>query len=202
MNYISGLTAKEPPLASVLWDLPGEHVQPTIGWDVAALLDVLIRSRRPRRILEIGTSFGYSACALGQAAATYGGHVLSIEIREPLAKMARQNVAALGLDRTVTVDVADARESIRSVTGPYGLILQDGNKEDYLPMLERLVDVLEPGGLLVSDDVLFPVMTLPPSVQHWGDAIAHYNRSLMLHRRLHTAWLPIGDGVAISVKLE
>jgi predicted O-methyltransferase YrrM len=202
MNYIENLTAKAPPLVSVQWDLPGGHVQPTIGWAVAALLDVIVRSHRPRRILEIGTSFGYSACALGQAAASYGGQVVTLEIDGWLAKAAKKNIAALGLEQTVTVETADAREYVREPTEPFGLILQDGGKEDYLPMLEQLVDMLEPGGLLVSDDVLFPVMDLPPQVKHWSEAIAAYNRALMNHVRLRTAWLPIGDGVAISVKTE
>ncbi len=202
MNYIESLTRKAPPLFSVQWELPAGRVQPTIGWAVAALLDVIIRSLRPKRILEIGTSFGYGACALGDAAASYGGHVISLEIDEWLANAARKNIAALGLDSTVTVETVDARDYVREPMEPLGLILQDGGKEDYLPMLERLVDLLEPGGLLVSDDALFPVMDIPPQVKHWSDAIAAYNRALMNHRRLRTAWLPIGDGIAISVKIE
>ena len=200
MHYIASLAVKEPPLVSAQWDLPGEHVQPTIGWALASLLDVVIRSHEPRRILEIGTSFGYSACALGQAAATYGGQVISVEIREHLAGIARRNVNALALEKCVTVVTADARDYVRDLMGSFGLILQDGGKEDYLLMLERLVELLEPGGLLVSDDALFPIMELPMPVKHWGDAIAAYNRALMNHPRLRTAWLPIGDGVAISVK--
>ncbi|MBU1707560.1 hypothetical protein KKB28_06570, partial [bacterium] len=70
----------------------------------------------------------------------------------------------------------------------------------YTNLLNRLVDLLEPGGGLISDDVLFPVMTLPPSAESWRIAMLEYNQKLKLHPMLRTVWLPIGDGVAISVK--
>ncbi len=167
----------------------------------AALLDVLVRSRRPRRILEIGTSYGYAACVLGRAAAGYDGSVLTLEKEPRLVDAARANLAAAGLTQWVEVREGDARELVPALEGSFGLIVQDGGKDDYLPLLDTLVARLEPGGLLFTDDVLFPVMPLPPAVQHWQGAVASYNAALAADPRLHTVWLPIGDGVALSVRL-
>ena len=139
---------------------------------------MLVRIRRPRRVLEIGTSYGYAACALGRIAAEYGGHVVTFELAPALAEAARENVRALGLYRTVEVRCEDARDALPRFDRPFGLILQDGNKDDYLPTLEPLVNLLEPGGVLVSDDVLFPVMNLPASVEGWKQAVHEYNRAL------------------------
>ena len=69
-------------------------------------------------------------------------------------------------------------------------------------MLPRLIDLLEPHGLLITDDVLFPVMELPESVKRWQQAMRIYNRTLQTSPELETVWLPIGDGVAVSVKVE
>lgn len=202
LDYLASLHAPPEPLAVSAEELTGEPIQPTVGQHAAALLDVLVLMRRPSRILEIGTSYGYSACVLGRAAATYGGQVWTIERRERLSQAARDNLAACGLEKTVNVVVGDARRILPELDGFFGMIVQDGGKDDYLPLLDAVVDHLEPGGLLVSDDVLFPVMTLPSSALHWAKAMADYNCALAAHPRLRSVWLPIGDGVAVSVKLD
>jgi predicted O-methyltransferase YrrM len=200
LDYIGVLLPATDSLQTGPTGLPGEHLQPTVGLIAAVLLEVLVRSVRPRRILEIGTSYGFSACVLGRAAASYGGTVTSIELNERLADVARTNVKAANLERTVEIILADARKAIFELDGPFGLILQDGDKDSYLAMLDRLTELLEPRGLLITDDVLFPVMALPESAQGWRAAVAAYNTALKGHPLLRTVWLPIGDGVAVSVK--
>ncbi len=200
LEYIESLQRSVERLA--VEDLPGENVriQPTIGGTAAGLIDLLVRSGRIGRILEIGTSLGYVACVLGRAARPHGGKVWTLEVDERIGWVARENIAAAGLADTVEVLVADARTAVRELPGRFGLILQDGNKNDYVPMLDRLVELLEPGGILVSDDTLFPVMSLPVSAIEWGRAMDQYNQALRDRADLRTIWLPIGDGVAVSVK--
>ena len=185
------------PRPLLITDVPGAKIQPTVGTLAAGLLDVLVRVHRPRDILEIGTALGYCACVFGHAAATYGGKVTTLEINPELAIAARQNVAAQGLSETVTVITADAAVWMKGTKETFGLILQDGAK-NYLDYLERTVGLLKPGGLLVTDDILFAVMDdLPGTLRTMID---EYNHALQVHPQLRTAWLPIGDGVAISVK--
>ncbi len=124
----------------------------------------------------------------------------SIEIRPDLAALARRAVARAGLAGTVEVECADARVRIPALKGTFRLILQDGGKEDYLPLLDLLARLLEPGGVLVTDDVLFPIMDLPEHVRPWQRAIDSYNRELAMRADLRTVWLPVGDGLALSVK--
>lgn len=179
----------------------GLPTQPTIGPWAAQLVDVLIFATRPQRVLEIGTSTGYSAIAMGRALQQVGGRLTTIEIDSPLAKVARENISEAGLGDVIEVVVDDANNTIADLTGSFGLILQDGDKDDYLRMLPRLVELLEPHGVLVTDDVLFPVMDLPDEAKRWRYALTLYNQALQNHPELQTVWLPIGDGVAISVKL-
>lgn len=181
---------------------PAQPLQPTIGPSAAQLVDVLILAHRPGRVLEIGTSVGYSAIAMGRALVRTGGRLVTIEIDPRLAEAARQNIAEAGLAGTVEVIIDDANQVIAGLDGPFGLILQDGNKDDYLQMLPRLIELLEPHGLLVTDDLLFPVMDLPESAKRWQYAMSLYNEALQHRPDLQTVWLPIGDGVAVSVKVE
>ena len=189
---IRALEAQAPP--------PRESVQPSVGAQVAQLLTVMIMAIEPRRILEIGTCSGYAAIAMGRAARACGGTVLSLEIDPDLAGAARTNVAAAGLAEVVEIVAGDANQILDTLPGGFGLVLQDGAKLDYLRQLPRLVALLESGGVLVTDDVLFPVMDLPGSVAGWQEAVGQYNLALRDHDQLQSTWIPIGDGVAVSVK--
>jgi predicted O-methyltransferase YrrM len=165
-------------------------------------VDVLILAHRPNRVLEIGTSVGYSALAMGRALKRVGGSLMTIEIDPRLAEAARQNLNEAGLGDVAEVVIDDANHVIAGLNTPFGLILQDGNKDDYLQMLPRLIDLLEPHGLLITDDVLFPVMNLPDSAKRWQYAMSLYNEALQNRPDLQSVWLPIGDGVGVSVKVE
>jgi caffeoyl-CoA O-methyltransferase len=180
-----------------------ERVAPTIGPAAAQLLTVLIHATRPRHALEIGTCLGYAAVAIGRALQQLGtGTLTTIEIDPRLADAARQNLAHAGLSDNVEVITGDANRVIAELSGPFDLILQDGHKPDYVPMLPRFVELLAPHGLLVTDDVLFPVMDLPQSARPAQATLRAYNDALRDHPDLHTTWLPIGDGVTVSVKLN
>jgi caffeoyl-CoA O-methyltransferase len=180
----------------------GQVAQPTIGPSVAQLVDVLILSARPQRVLEIGTSTGYSAIAMGRALRMVGGLLTTIEIDPRLAEAAIRNIGEAGLEDVVEVVVDDANHVIGDLSETFGLVLQDGDKEDYLGMLPRLVALLAPHGLLITDDVLFPVMDLPEEARRYQYALGLYNEALHNRPDLQTVWLPIGDGVAVSVRLE
>lgn len=179
-------------------DAPG---QPTIGPGVAQLVDVLILALRPKRVLEIGTSAGYSAIAMGRALRRIGGTLTTIEIEPRLAAAAESNIEEADLSDIVEVVIDDANDVIEQAQENFGLILQDGSKDDYLQMLPRLVELLEPHGILVTDDVLFPVMDLPDEARRYQYALTLYNDALHNQPDLQTMWLPIGDGVALSVKV-
>ena len=106
----------------------------------------------------------------------------------------------------VSVLVGDARRTLTKVAGPFDLIFQDGDKNQYGPLLQRLVDLLRPGGLLITDNVLWSGEVVPGFVTHpTRDAaatrtIAEYNERLNAHPQLMTVIVPLRDGVAISVK--
>ncbi len=199
-EYLEGLLPEE--IRRLQTRSAGPPGQPTIGPSVAQLVGVLILATRPKNVLEIGTSSGYSAIAMGRALQLIGGRLTTVEIDPRLAQAAERNIAEAGLDDVVEVVVDDANQVIAKLSGSFGLILQDGNKDDYLQMLPRLVELLEPHGLLVTDDVLFPVMELPAEVRPYQYALTLYNEALQNRPELQTVWLPIGDGASISVKVE
>jgi predicted O-methyltransferase YrrM len=130
-----------------------------------------------------------------------------MEMDPARAAIARTNFERAGLAEIVSVIVGDASRFLHKVAGPFDLIFQDGDKQLYEPMLDPLIDHLRPGGVLVTDNVLWDgevVEGLVKSPQHdvaSTDAIRAYNRRLAAEKRLLTTFLPLGDGVAVSVRV-
>lgn len=184
----------------------GEAAQlPLIDAEVGGLLRVLAISIGATRILEIGTAIGYSGIWLAGALPA-GGMLLTIERDPERARVAREHFARAGLDNRISILIGDAQRMLAKVAGPFDLIFQDGDKAQYEPMLDRLVQLLRPSGVLVTDNILWSGEVVPgfidPPRRNADDtrAIAAYNERLLRETRLFTTLLPIGDGVAISVK--
>jgi len=178
---------------------------PLVDPEVGALLRVLAISVGANRMLELGTAIGYSGIWLAGALSP-DGMLLTMEIDPERAQEARDNFARAGVDDRVSVIVGDARLKLAKVSGPFDLIFQDGDKTFYTPALDRLVSLLRPGGLLVTDNVLWDGEVVPGFKAKperdavLTQAIAEYNERLAAHPRLLTATVPLRDGVSISVK--
>ncbi len=184
-----------------------EQDLPLIDAEVGALLRVLATAIGATRMLEIGTAVGYSGIWLAGALPA-DGMLITMEMDPARVKIARANFERAGVANRVNVMIGDARLLVAKVAGPFDLIFQDGSKRLYVPMLDRLVDLLRPGGLLVTDNVLWDGEVVPGYVarpqRDAADtrAIADYNQRITTHPRLATTINPIRDGVAISVKLR
>jgi predicted O-methyltransferase YrrM len=178
---------------------------PLIDAEVGALLQVLATSIGATRVLEIGTAIGYSGVWLARALPK-GGMLLTVEKDQDRAMSARDNFARAGVADRVNVVVGDARRMLAKMSGPFDLVFQDGDKQQYGPLLDRLVDLLRPGGLLVTDNVLWDGEVVPGFAAapqrplEDTRAIVEYNERVSAHPRLMTAIVPLRDGVSISVK--
>ena len=178
---------------------------PLVDAEVGALLRVLATAIGATRILEIGTAIGYSGIWLARALPA-GGMLVTMESNEERAREARENFARAGVSDRVSVVTGDAQLKVAKVSGPFDLIFQDGDKLLYTPLLDRLVALLRPGGLLVTDNVLWDGKVVPGFATHAHEddvdtrAIAEYNRRVAAHPHLLTSIIPLRDGVSISVK--
>ena len=203
------LERHHPPLEPIVETLRAEGLAaglPLADAGTARLLRVLVTALGARRVLEIGTAIGYSATVMALALPA-DGLLLTMEADPERAATARHNFARAGVDGKVNVIVGDASRFLHKVAGPFDLIFQDGGKRLYEPMLDRLVMHLRPGGVLVSDNVLWAGEVVDGLVEQPRhdpadtDAIRRYNDRLAADTRLLTTFLPVGDGVALSVRI-
>jgi predicted O-methyltransferase YrrM len=165
--------------------------------DVGRLLYVLARSRGAKVIVEFGTSFGISGIHLaaavrdGGGGGGGGGRVVATELDPIKAERAAQNFRAAGLSELIDLRVGDAFETLKSgLGGSIDLLLLDGWKEAYLPMLRLLEPKLSPGALVVADDLDIAPETLAPYLDYVRQPGNGYV----------SVELPLGDRIEISLR--
>jgi predicted O-methyltransferase YrrM len=204
-DYLSALR-RDPHERLALIDREGRaEGLPLVYPDTGALLHTLALGCGARRILEIGTCIGYSTLWLATALPP-DGTLITMEYDQARAARARDHFAAAGLADRVSVIVGDATRFLHKVAGPFDLIFQDSDKKLYEPMLDRLVELLRPGGLLAADNVLWNGEVVPGYVteKKYSDedtaAIVRFSQRVAADARLYTSFLQVGDGVSVSVK--
>ncbi len=178
---------------------------PLVYPDTGALLHTLARGCGATRILEIGTCIGYSTLWMATALPPTGT-LITMEYDAARAARARDHFAAAGCADRISVIVGDAMRFLHKVSGPFDLIFQDSDKKLYEPMVDRLVELLRPGGLLVADNILWNGEVVPGFVaqkkysEEDTAAIVSYSQRVAGDPRLYTSFLQVGDGVSVSVK--
>ena len=180
--------------------LPEINVSATEG----KLLRMLAEMVGARRILEIGTLGGYSAIYLARALPENGA-LISLELDERHAAVARENVAGAGLESKVEVRVGDARELLAGMVedgeGPFDVVFIDADKGGYPEYLEWALRLSRPGSLILGDNAIRGGSVLDPGDES-SRAIREFNEKLARDERLSALVLPLMreriDGLAIA----
>jgi caffeoyl-CoA O-methyltransferase len=173
---------------------------PVVDDDVARFLKLLIRVTRPLRILEIGTSIGFSTASMASILKGYGGKITSIELDSAAVNQAWRNFDRLGVAGVIDLRQGDALEIVPALEPGYDIIFQDVHKRLYTKLLPDCLRLLKPGGILLADDTLFPVMDIDPIYDDQIEAIREFNQVVVNTPQLDSTLLPLGDGIIFAVK--
>jgi predicted O-methyltransferase YrrM len=154
-DYIEGhLLASDPALDAALWEsvsagLPEIAVAPVQG----KLLQLMARMAGVRRILEVGTLGGYSTIWLARALPR-DGELVTLELEEHHATVARANIARAGLSDRVTVIAGPALDSLDTLSGPFDFVFIDADKQNNAAYVDHAVRLSRPGTTIVVDNVI------------------------------------------------
>jgi predicted O-methyltransferase YrrM len=175
------------------FDVPGTNLDDlllSVGREAGILLYLLASGAQSRRILELGTSYGYSTVWLAAAARATGGKVTSLELRDFKIEHARQALTRAGLSTRVEFHAGDCLETLKSLPGPFDFVLLDVWKDLYLPCFELVHPRLAPGGIIAADNML-----LPQVVRSQAEA---YRRRVRETGDFDSVLVEVGNGVEIS----
>ena len=181
-----------------------DHV-PIIRRETQSLLKVLLELTAPSRILEVGTAVGFSALLMS----TYGPgecRITTIENYEKRISAARENFKKAGKEKQITLLEGDAQKVLKTLEEPFDFIFMDAAKGQYIHFLPDILRLLVKGGILISDNVLQDgdIIQSHFAVERRNRTIykrmREYLGTLKNSSELETAILPLGDGVALSVR--
>lgn len=205
VTYIRSL---EVPESAVIEAIEQEALRdrvPIIRKEMQSFLKVLLMIKRPMRILEVGAAVGFSSILMSEYMPE-GGHITTIENYDKRIPIARANFKRAGKEEQIDLIEGDALEVMHGLEGPYDLIFVDAAKGQYIHYLPEVMRLLGTGGVLVSDNVLQEgdIIESRFAVERRNRTIhsrmREYLYELKHHDQLQTSIIPLGDGVALSVK--
>lgn len=204
-DYLYSLEPDEGQLCEAIAREALERNIPVIKKETKALLKTLLVAKQPRAILEVGTAVGYSALLMAQVMPE-DCRITTIEKYEPRIAEAKENFARAGVADRVTLLEGDAGDILRQLEGSYDFIFMDGAKGQYLNWLPDILRLMPGGGILFSDNVLQDgdVVQSRYGVER-RDRTIHGRMREYLYQikhmdQLESAVIPVGDGVAVSVR--
>ena len=205
VTYIRSLERPENPVIEAIEQEALDSFVPIIRKETQSFLKVMMLMNRPARVLEVGTAVGFSAILMSEYLPE-GSHITTIENYEKRIPIARNNFKRAGKEEQITLIEGDALEVMKTLEGPYDFIFMDAAKGQYIHFLDDVLRLLAPEGVLVSDNVLQDgdVARSRYAIDR-RDRTIHkrmrdYLYTIKNHPLLETTILPVGDGVAISIK--
>ncbi len=203
-KYIRKTIRKNEGIIAELESDAKKYGIPVINPETGRFISVMGHIKKPGSILEAGTAIGYSAI-LFSSFLEYGGRLDTIERNEEMFKKAVLNVKKAGLDGIINIIHGDALDVLKHLDKKYDMIFIDVAKGQYVELLPDCLRMLEKGGILVSDNVLYKGMVandrlVPGSDKTIVNRMREYLHILCGNNNLETSIIPVGDGVSVSYK--
>ena len=202
-NYIRETLKPSQGLLRDLELYAEENSVPIIHKEVADLLRVILKLKRPKKILELGCAIGYSS--LFFADVLDGDVEIVTTERNPMLERAQDNIKKAGMEDRIKILVGDAEETLKDLEGTFDMIFIDAAKGHYKMFFDMLIGKLNHGGIVISDNILYKGMIAS------DDYVVRRKKTIVKRMRTYldyicdlegisTSLIPIGDGLAISYK--
>ena len=173
---------------------------PSIGPTKGKIIAQVIQDYKPRKILEIGTLYGYSAILMSSMLPEEnGGKVITIEIDNGSANIARKNIEDAALDNKVDVIIGDALEIIPKLHEKFDMVFLDGTKEEYFKYLKLIEKNLEKGAVVVADNVGIFETSMYHYLEYVRNSGRYNSRALETELEFNRN---VKDAIEISTKID
>jgi len=178
------------------------HPRMLAGHLQGRILKMLVRMRRPQRILEIGTYTGYAALCLAEGLPD-DGEIHTVEIDDEMEGFAREQFEQSPFKDKIRLHIGDVRDILPQLEGRFDMVYIDGDKREYCDYYDLVFDRVCSGGIILADNTLWggKVLEKPnPNDQHTIEII-RFNEKIKQDKRIEKIILPLRDGLTIIYKL-
>lgn len=203
-NYIRETLKPSQGLLRDLELYAEENSVPIIHKEVADLLRVILKLKRPKKILELGCAIGYSSLFFADVL-DGDVEIVTTERNPIMLDRAQDNIKKAGMEDRIKILVGDAEETLKDLEGTFDMIFIDAAKGHYKMFFDILIGKLNHGGIVISDNILYKGMIAS------DDYVVRRKKTIVKRMRTYldyicdlegisTSLIPIGDGLAISYK--
>ncbi len=206
-DYILSASLREPPILRRLREetAPYPHSMMQISPDQGQFMALLVRLIGASRTIEIGVYTGYSSLSVALALPP-DGKIIACDVNEEWTAVARRYWAEAGVAQKVDLRLAPAMETLDALladgsAGSFQFVFIDADKENYDGYYERSIDLLQPGGLIAVDNVLWKGRVIDhQNYDRDTIAIRAFNEKLLSDERVTLSMVPIADGLTLALK--
>lgn len=203
-EYIRGILPINKGLLREMEIYAEENHIPIVHKEVGVLLQVITKAAKAKKVLEIGTAIAYSTLLFSEAMGE-DGHITTIERNKKIIPLAKENIEKAGKTKNIRLIEGDATIVLKQLKDRYDLIFLDGAKGYYKCFLNESINLLNSGGVLVSDNILYKGMIATDELvvrrqKTIVNRMREYLQYICNHPQLDTSIIPIGDGLAVSYK--
>ena len=201
-SYINSLLVEDDEKLNKFREYCEERALPIIHKEVGQFIKLIINQLNAKNIIEVGTNVGYSSIFMSKVM-NDEGKVVTLERSEKFYKEALKNISDFGLDKNIRVYFGDAVDILDEVEGNFDMAFIDAAKSYYRIFFDKCLKMMKPGGIILSDNVLYQGMiasdelvvrrkkTLVRNLRNYLEYISHDERFV-------TSVLPLGDGLAVT----
>lgn len=200
-DYLDKILAVNDPILREMQRFGESRHFPIVGPQVGRLLYLLAHTIGATRVLELGSGFGYSAMWFASAVGPQGRVVLTESSKENVDR-AKTYFKRAGLSKRIQIEQGDAIEILKGLPGWFDVIYNDIDKHAYPRTIDPVRSKLRPGGLFISDNLLWSGTVLGSARSADVRGLKEFTKSLMEAPDFVTTILPIRDGVAVALKTK
>jgi caffeoyl-CoA O-methyltransferase len=199
-DYLRKLYDDGDPVRHEMEDLAKKKGFPIVGPLVGRMLVVLARAIGAKRVFELGSGYGYSALFFAEAVGA-DGVVHCTDTSEENVRLAQGFLTRAGLFSRVTYHREEATAALRRLGGTWDVVYNDIDKDGYPATVELAYEHLRPGGLFITDNVLWSGRVLQPDDAASTRGVVEFTRRLLAHPGFVTTINPTRDGVAVALRV-
>ncbi len=171
-------------------------IEPLVG----VLLNQYARMIKAKRILELGSGFGYSALWFSEGM-DEETEIICTDFKEENKELAKKYFKKAGISTKIDFKLGDAMQILEEIEGKFDIIFNDVEKEDYPEVFKKAIPKLKEGGLLISDNTLWYGKVADENQKDYQtEGSREYNRLAFTDTRVLSVILPLRDGITVSMK--
>ena len=203
LKYLISLRPKLDPVLTRMQKFAKKNDIPIISVEVGKFLELITLIKDPDKVLEVGMAIGFSGIFIARAL-KMRGKLTTIEKSLPNINLARSNFTEAGIVNKVEIIPGDATKVLPELEGPFDMAFLDAQKEEYKDYLKYTIELMNPGGVIIVDNLLWHGQTAggPAISEKYAaatKALVKFNKHFINHPDLISTILPVGDGIGFAI---